>query len=112
MTFGGYACVSSVGQSLEVQLDKLRHCPKIFQGHISGLSSQQPSRKGCLEHPREGDTLVVTCLDRLARSTRHLCQIAAELDRKQVALQLISGSPLPKFSPNMPFRGLRHEVAY
>jgi len=38
---------------------------------------------------REGDTLVVTRLDRLARSTLHLCQIAAELHRKQVHLQVL-----------------------
>jgi DNA invertase Pin-like site-specific DNA recombinase len=38
---------------------------------------------------REGHTLVVTRLDRLARSTLHLCQIAAELARKQVHLQVL-----------------------
>jgi DNA invertase Pin-like site-specific DNA recombinase len=38
---------------------------------------------------RDGDTLVVTRLDRLARSTLHLCQIAAELDRKQVHLHVL-----------------------
>jgi DNA invertase Pin-like site-specific DNA recombinase len=37
----------------------------------------------------EGDTLVVTRLDRLARSTLHLCQIADELKRKEVELQVI-----------------------
>jgi hypothetical protein len=43
----------------------------------------------CLEYVREGDTLVITRLDRLARSTLHLCQIAAELQRKQVNLKVI-----------------------
>jgi DNA invertase Pin-like site-specific DNA recombinase len=38
---------------------------------------------------REGDTLVVTRLDRLARSTLHLCQIADELKRRAVALQVL-----------------------
>ena len=38
---------------------------------------------------RNGDTLIVTKLDRLARSTLHLCQIAEELERKQVALQVL-----------------------
>jgi DNA invertase Pin-like site-specific DNA recombinase len=38
---------------------------------------------------REGDALVVTRLDRLARSTLHLCQIAAELQRKGVDLQVL-----------------------
>jgi DNA invertase Pin-like site-specific DNA recombinase len=46
----------------------------------------------CLEYVREGDTLIVTRLDRLARSTLHLCQIAAELERKQVNLQVLDQS--------------------
>ena len=89
MTRVGYARVSSVGQSLEVQLAKLAGCQKIFQEQHSGSSDQRPRLRACLEYVREGDTLVVTRLDRLARSTLHLCQIAAELDRKQVHLQVL-----------------------
>jgi DNA invertase Pin-like site-specific DNA recombinase len=85
----GYARVSSVGQSLEVQLDKLAHCDKIYQEKRSGASSKRPQMEACLEYVREGDTLVVTRLDRLARSTFHLCQIAEELRRKQVHLQVL-----------------------
>lgn len=85
----GYARVSSVGQRLEVQLDKLRHCDKLFQETHSGTAGTRPSLEACLDYVREGDTLVVTRLDRLARSTRHLCQIAAELHRKQVHLQVL-----------------------
>src|SRR5713226_7309879 len=85
----GYARVSSVGQSLNVQLDKLHQCDKIFQEKQSGTSDQRPQLAACLEYVRDGDTLVVTRLDRLARSTLHLCQIAAELHRKQVHLQVL-----------------------
>jgi DNA invertase Pin-like site-specific DNA recombinase len=85
----GYARVSSIGQSLVVQLVKLRHCDKIFQEKTSGAVGKRPRLEACLEYVREGDTLVVTRLDRLARSTLHLCQIAAELDRKQVHLQVL-----------------------
>ena len=85
----GYARVSSVGQNLEVQLAKLTRCDKIFQEKASATSSQQPRLKTCLEYVREGDTLMVSRLDRLARSTLHLCQIAAELDRKQVNLLVV-----------------------
>ncbi len=84
-----YARVSQVGQSLAVQLDKLQHCDKIFQETISGAVGKRPRLEACLEYVREGDTLVVTRLDRLARSTLHLCQIAAELHRKQVHLQVL-----------------------
>ena len=89
MALVGYARVSSVGQSLDVQLDKLAHCDKVFQEKKSGASDKRPRLQDCLEYIREGDTLVVTRLDRLARSTLHLCQIAAELQQKQVNLEVI-----------------------
>jgi DNA invertase Pin-like site-specific DNA recombinase len=85
----GYARVSSVGQNLDVQLEKLQHCDKIYQEKLSGSTSKRPRLAACLEYVRAGDTLVVTRLDRLARSTLHLCQIAAELERKGVDLQAL-----------------------
>ncbi|MCA9968145.1 MAG: recombinase family protein, partial [Anaerolineales bacterium] len=81
--------VSSVGQTLAVQLDKLQQCDKIFQEKVTGVTDKRPQLQACLEYVRQGDTLVVTKLDRLARSTLHLCQIAEELERKQVALQVL-----------------------
>ncbi len=90
MSLVGYARVSSVGQSLDVQLDKLKHCDKIFQEKKSGASGQRPQLKACLEYIREGDTLVTTRLDRLARSTLHLCQIAEDLQRKKVNLHVLA----------------------
>jgi DNA invertase Pin-like site-specific DNA recombinase len=89
MALVGYARVSSVGQSLDVQLDKLQHCEKVFQEKKSGFSGRQPQLEACLEYIRAGDILVVTRLDRLARSTLHLCQIADELQRKAVNLQVL-----------------------
>jgi DNA invertase Pin-like site-specific DNA recombinase len=89
MALVGYARVSSVGQSLDVQLDKLKHCRKIFQEKRSGTNDKRPQLAACLEYVREGDTLVITRLDRLARSTLHLCQIAEELKRKEVELQVL-----------------------
>ena len=89
MALVGYARVRSIGQSLEVQLDKLKHCDKLYQEKKSGASGRRPQLKACLAYLREGDTLVVTRLDRLARSTLHLCQIAANLERKQINLQVL-----------------------
>jgi DNA invertase Pin-like site-specific DNA recombinase len=89
MALIGYARVSSIGQTLDVQLDKLQDCDKVFQEKKSGASGKRPRLVACLEYVREGDSLVVTRLDRLARSTLHLCQIAAELERKQVNLQVV-----------------------
>lgn len=89
MAVVGYARVSSVGQSLDVQLDKLKDCDKIFQEKRTGTSNKRTRLKACLEYVREGDTFVVTRLDRLARSTLHLCQLADQLEQKQVNLQVI-----------------------
>ena len=87
MSLIGYARVSSVGQSLDVQLEKLKLCQKIFQEKKSAADGKRPQLAACLKYVREGDILVVTRLDRLARSTLHLCQIADELKRKEVELQ-------------------------
>ena len=89
MTQVGYARVSSIGQTLDVQLDKLKHCSKVFQEKKSGTSDKRTQLKACLEYVREGDVLVVTRLDRLARSTLHLCQIAEKLELKKVNLQVL-----------------------
>jgi DNA invertase Pin-like site-specific DNA recombinase len=90
MALVGYARVSSVGQRLEVQMDKLQHGDKLFQEHTSGLAATRPRLVDCLDYVREGDTLVVTRLDRLARSTWHLCQIAEVLAQKQVHLHVLA----------------------
>lgn len=88
----GYARVSSVGQKLDVQLDKLSHCEKIYQEKQSGVSDKRPQLKACLDYLREGDVLVITRLDRLARSTLHLCQVAETLKQKGVDLQVLDQS--------------------
>ena len=89
----GYARVSSTGQSLDVQRGKLKGCDKLFEETRSGTTTHaRPELKACLTYLREGDTLVVTRLDRLARSTLHLCQIAEVLEEKGVALRVLDQS--------------------
>ncbi len=65
----GYVRVSSVGQNLDVQLEKLKGCDKVFKEKRSGVDTGRPALKQCLEFLRDGDTLLVTKIDRLARST-------------------------------------------
>jgi len=89
MSMIGYARVSSTGQSLDIQMEKLKSCHKIFKEKISASSTKREKLEACLEYLREGDTLVVTKIDRLARSTWHLCQITNELVRKKVNLQVL-----------------------
>jgi DNA invertase Pin-like site-specific DNA recombinase len=85
----GYARVSSVGQSLDVQLEKLKECDKLFKEKRSGLDSGRPALKQCLGFLREGDTLLVTKIDRLARSTSDLYRIVATLADKGVSFRVI-----------------------
>ncbi len=86
----GYARVSSYGQSLDVQLEKLKHCDRIFQEKQSGRSTDKRVQLAlCVDYVRDGDTLVVTKLDRLARSTRDLLNILNTLEKKQVKLHVL-----------------------
>lgn len=87
----GYARVSSTGQSLEIQTDKLKNfgCEKIFKEKISGVTENRKQLNLCLDYIREEDQLVITKLDRLARSTFHLIKIANLLKNKKVDLIVI-----------------------
>ena len=85
----GHARVSSVGQSLDVQREKLGGCDKLFEEKRSGTTDARPMLKQCLGYVREGDQLIVTRIDRLARSTLHLCQIAETLRKKGVDLVVL-----------------------
>ena len=91
MAIVGYARVSSSGQTLAVQLDKLSDagCSEIFQEKRSGLTAQRPELKECLRFVRKGDVLVITRLDRLARSTLDLHKIVQELDEKEVGFKVL-----------------------
>lgn len=85
----GYARVSSYGQSLEVQLDKLVDCDKVFQEKQSARTDDRKELKNCLDFVRDGDTLQISRLDRLARNTRDLLNIVNLLDEKNVKLNVI-----------------------
>lgn len=80
----GYARVSTTGQSLDIQLEKLRQygCDTLFQEKDNTLAELD----AVLEFVREGDVLVVTRLDRLACSLHHLVQAMLALAHKQVEL--------------------------
>ena len=86
----GYARVSSTGQDLAVQLERLEAagCAKVFREKKSGVDAGRPELKRCLEYLREGDTLLVTKIDRLARSTSDLYRIIATLADKGVAFKV------------------------
>ena len=90
MALVGYARVSTGGQSLEVQLRALAECNKVFQEKVSGASDDRPQLTLLLDYVKEGDVVMVTKLDRLARNTRHLLEISEFLQHKQVALRILN----------------------
>lgn len=97
----GYARVSSTGQSLDVQLEKLNYCDKVFQEKQSGRTDKREQLQQCLDYVRDGDIFVVTKLDRLGRSTRDLLNIINRLDGKGVQLNVLdqnldTGTPAGK----------------
>ena len=88
----GYARVSSAGQSLAVQLQKLVGvgCTKVFREKKSATrGSIRPRLRECLDWVREGDTMVVTRLDRIARSVLDLASIVEEIKSKGVAFRVL-----------------------
>ena len=85
----GYARVSTGDQTLDGQCQRLSiaGCEKLFEEKISGARRNRPKLEKLIEQLRKGDVLVVTRLDRLARSTAELLRIAERLTEKSAGLQ-------------------------
>lgn len=83
----GYARVSSSGQRLDVQLDRLADCDRIFSEMASAASAKgRPELQKALDYVRDEDVFLVTKLDRLARSVVDLAGIVQKLEAKKVEL--------------------------
>ena len=85
----GYARVSTTDQDLTIQIDALNAagCETIRQEKVSGTSVQgRDELNTLLEFMREGDELIVTRVDRLARSIRDLQNIVYDLNKKGVTI--------------------------
>jgi DNA invertase Pin-like site-specific DNA recombinase len=99
MSFGRSSCCwgrrgSVLTQDHALQLDALltAGCDKVFVETGSGTRTDRPELARVLEQVRQDDVLVVWRLDRLARSLRHLIDIADDLSRRGVALKSITES--------------------
>jgi DNA invertase Pin-like site-specific DNA recombinase len=88
----GYARVSTIEQTLDLQQDGLRQagCEQVFTDHISGAKSERPGLKQALEFGRSGDILVVWKLDRLGRSLKQLIEIVTELQKRNVGFRSLT----------------------
>jgi DNA invertase Pin-like site-specific DNA recombinase len=79
----GYARVSTTGQDLDGQLIKLKSagCSKIYREKLSGARCDRPELAKVIAILKPGDTLVITRLDRLARSTRDLLNVLDDVSK-------------------------------
>src|ERR1019366_6834335 len=90
----GYGRTSTIEQiaGLEAQIRDLKAAAgaeKLFRENVSSVAPRK-QLEAAIEFAREGDTLVVTKIDRLARSVRHLCEIVDRLQAKGVALRILN----------------------
>ncbi|MAK81843.1 recombinase family protein [Phenylobacterium sp.] len=88
----GYARVSTDDQDLALQRASLKDagCRKIFEEKVSGAKRARAELDRLLEHLRDGDVVVVSRLDRLARSTRDLLTLAEEIADRGAGLRSLA----------------------
>lgn len=88
----GYARVSTDDQDLALQRRALREagCRRLYEEKLSGAQRNRPELARLLDQVRDDDVLVVTRLDRLARSTRDLLDVAERLRDADVGLRSLA----------------------
>jgi DNA invertase Pin-like site-specific DNA recombinase len=89
----GYARISTLEQSLNLQVDALERdgCEKIYKDTVSGSKSSRPGLDELLEFARSGDQIVVWKLDRLGRSLKNLIELVNGLNERGVELRVLEG---------------------
>jgi DNA invertase Pin-like site-specific DNA recombinase len=100
----GYARVSTEDQTPLPQSEALRSagCIEVFQEHASGGDRARPVLALLLDRLRQGDTLVVVRIDRLARSLSHLLEVIERLDAKGAFFRSLH-DPIDTASPQGKF---------
>lgn len=88
----GYARVSTIGQDLQAQMTALKEegCEEIFSEKFTGTKADRPQFQKVLSLLKNGDTLVVTKLDRFARSTTEALSIVKELFERGVKVHVLN----------------------
>lgn len=84
----GYIRVSAIDQNTESQKSLLGNVgmDKVFEEKLSGKNTDRPQLQAMLDYVREGDTVYVKDLSRLARNTKDLLYIVEYLNQKRVGL--------------------------
>ena len=92
----GYARVSTTGQKLDVQMDRLADCDRIYHEKMSASSGHtRPELQKALDFVRDEDVFIVTKLDRLARSVVDLSEIVKKMQKKNVDLMVLDRVSTP-----------------
>ena len=88
----GYARVSTLNQDLEVQLQQLKseNCDVIYKEKFTGTSMEREELKKVLSLLKDGDTLVVTKLDRLARNSKEGIEIIDDLFKRGINVHVLN----------------------
>ena len=95
MSLVGYVRVSSLDQDTTTQNERVSSagCKKVFCEKVSGTTTKgRTALTECLEYMREGDVLVITKIDRLARSARDLHNIVHDLEGRGISLMVLDQS--------------------
>ena len=87
----GYQRVSTVDQNTDRQLDGVE-LDKVFTDKVSGKNTDRPTLARAIEYIREGDTLVVHSMDRLARNLEDLRRLVRELTGQGVKVEFVKES--------------------
>jgi DNA invertase Pin-like site-specific DNA recombinase len=89
----GYARVSTIGQDLDAQLSVLTaagvDADRVFTDKLSGAGIHRPGLAAMLDYARDGDTVVVTAIDRLGRSVAEVTRTIAGLGERRILLRAI-----------------------
>ncbi|GAA2962432.1 recombinase family protein [Lactobacillus kefiranofaciens subsp. kefirgranum] len=91
-TIYGYARVSTVKQDLNSQVDDLKRAGavKIFKDKYTGTTANRPEFDKLMAKIKNGDTLIVTKLDRLARNTQDALSIVKKMNAEGVILRVLN----------------------
>ena len=104
MALVGYARVSTADQNTSIQIDQLRAAgvtdDHLFQERLSGLDKERPKLAEMLRHARKGDTVIVTKVDRLARSAAHLHQLVQDFDSRGIGFKVLNDTSLDTTQPH------------
>ncbi|SKA75098.1 Site-specific DNA recombinase [Clostridium sp. USBA 49] len=90
----GYARVSTDNQNLNRQLDQLKEAgaEKIYKEKITGTKKDRPELTKLLDYAREGDTIIITDLTRISRSTKDLISLVEELGNRGINIKSLKES--------------------